>query len=66
MLVSTYKSTLHYSPEDVGFEVFAAAKLNKIFSGYEPRQLVLGRNRRFGNHLHPHHQDSDIIRTSEP
>jgi hypothetical protein len=26
----------------------------------QPRQLVIGRNRRFGNHLRPHHQGSDV------
>jgi hypothetical protein len=32
---------------------------NEIFSGTQPRQLVAGRNRRFGNCLCPHHQGSD-------
>jgi hypothetical protein len=26
---------------------------NKIFSGTQPRQLVAGRNRRFGNYFYP-------------
>jgi hypothetical protein len=29
---------------------------SKIFSGNQPRQLVLERNRRFGNHLRPSHR----------
>jgi hypothetical protein len=33
--------------------------LNKI-SGNQPRHFVIGRNRRFGNHLLPHHQGSDV------
>jgi hypothetical protein len=34
--------------------------VNKIFSGNQPCQLVIGRNRRFENHLRPHHQGSDV------
>jgi hypothetical protein len=37
---------------------------NKIFSGTQPRQLVVGRNRRFGNYLCTHHQDDDGDRDS--
>jgi hypothetical protein len=33
---------------------------NKIFSGNQPRQLVIGRTQRFGNHLRPHHQVSNV------
>jgi hypothetical protein len=57
--------TLRNSVNDVRFEVFAAAELNKIFSGNQPYQLVIGRNRRFGNHLRPHHQGSDVPRCFE-
>jgi hypothetical protein len=35
---------------------WANKKMNKIFSGTQPCQLVAGRNRRFGNYLCPHHQ----------
>jgi hypothetical protein len=33
---------------------------NKIFSGTELRHFVAGRDRRFGNHICPHHQGSDV------
>jgi hypothetical protein len=33
--------------------------------GTQPRQLVAGRNRRFGNHLCPHHQGSDVMMGTE-
>jgi hypothetical protein len=34
--------------------------INQIFSGTQPRQLVAGRNQRFGNYLCPHHQGCDV------
>jgi hypothetical protein len=37
--------------------------VNTIFSGIQPRQLVSERNRRFGNHLCPHYQGSDVTGT---
>jgi hypothetical protein len=65
---STYKSTRCQNPEEEEEQqqqhvfIFVQVEymkfiriINKIFSGYQPCQLV--KNRRFRDQLRPHHQD---------
>jgi hypothetical protein len=40
---------------------------NKIFLGYQPRQLVEWRkNQHFEDHLHPYPQDTEVTGTNQP